>query len=387
MKRMLAAMPNMLSSLFLALFLALLSGCALSSEERRASESWPLFRGEAALSGYSDLKLPDSPALKWTYRSDARTASSPAVYAGTAYWCDKRGKIRGVDREGVLVFEFDMETAVEASPLIRDSVLYIGRIDGRMAAVSLAARDTLWTFETMGQISASPNLAGEGEGLALVFGSYDNFLYCVDLRSGKELSRHETGYYINGAPAVRGNEIVFGGCDSWLRVIDLRTGRASDSLRLDAYVPASPAIRDNCCYVADYSGNVYEALLRDGKIAKHGKIATGDAETGAFVSIPAVSDRMLYLLSNDRYLRAIRRADGSLAWKYLTKGNTTESSPLVCRDRVIACTAAGIVTILDADTGEALWEFDAGERITASPAVVGDRFYILGSKGTLFCFG
>lgn len=376
-----------LAAILTPLLVALSSGCAPSPEERLASESWPLFRGEATLSGYSDLKLPDKPVLQWTYKSEARTASSPVVYSGTTYWCDKRGKIRGVDRDGNLVFEFDMETAVEASPLIHDSILYVGRIDGRMSAVSLAAKDTLWTFETLGQISASPNLAGLGAGLALVFGSYDNFLYCLDHRNGKEISRYESGYYINGAPAVRGDAIVFGGCDSWLRIIDRRTGKASDSLKLDAYVPASPAVKGDYCYVADYSGNVYEALLRDGKIAKHGKIATGDAETGAFVSVPAVSERMLYLLSNDRYLRAIARADGSLAWKYLTKGNTTESSPLVCRDRVIVCTGTGIVTMLDADTGEPLWEFDAGERITASPAVIKGRFYILGSKGTLFCFG
>ncbi|MDR1896556.1 MAG: hypothetical protein LBR10_07190 [Prevotellaceae bacterium] len=34
-----------------------------------------------------------------------------------------------------------------------------------------------------------------------------------------------------------------------------------------------------------------------------------------------------------------------------------------------------------------LWEFDTGEQIVASPAIIKNHFYILTAKGTLFCFG
>ncbi|MDR2232442.1 MAG: PQQ-binding-like beta-propeller repeat protein [Tannerella sp.] len=53
----------------------------------------------------------------------------------------------------------------------------------------------------------------------------------------------------------------------------------------------------------------------------------------------------------------------------------------------IVCTRTGIVSILNAKTGELAWEYDTGEQITASPAVIKGAFYILTSKGTLFCFG
>jgi outer membrane protein assembly factor BamB len=71
----------------------------------------------------------------------------------------------------------------------------------------------------------------------------------------------------------------------------------------------------------------------------------------------------------------------------MLKGNVGESSPVVCRHQLLVCTKTGIVSILDADTGELQWEYDTGEQIVGSPAVISGRFLILTAKGTLFCFG
>ncbi|MDR3246664.1 MAG: PQQ-binding-like beta-propeller repeat protein [Prevotellaceae bacterium] len=377
---------NILNKLFLLSLSGLLIACS-APDDKSALQNWPLFRGNASLSGYTDTKLPDKPTLLWTYKSSSRTVSSPIVYSNTTYWCDKRGKIYGINPEGELVFEFNFETAVEATPMIFDSILYIGRIDGFMTAVSLVKKDTVWNFETMGQISASPNSINFEGRQAVVFGSYDNYLYSVDYENGKEINRYESGYYINGAVALWKDHVVFGGCDSWLRIINCTTGVPSDSLLLDAYVPASPAISGDYCYVADYSGNVYELFICEGKISQWKKIVNSAGENNSFVSVPAISETTLFILSDDRYLRAINRKDSSLRWKYLLKGNSGESSPVVCSDKVIVCAKTGIVSILDVENGELLWEFDAGEQIVASPAIVKDRFYILTAKGSLFCFG
>jgi outer membrane protein assembly factor BamB len=348
---------------------------------------WKLFRGDPSLSGYTDISLPENPVLLWTYKGESRTASSPVTANGTTYWCDKRGRIFGVNIKGEPVFEYDLKTAVEASPTIYDSTLYIGRIDGFMTAVSLTKKDTDWNYETMGQISASPNIMEYEGRKAIVFGSYDNYLHCVDAGNGMGLSRFESGYYLNGAAALWKDHAISGGCDAWIRIIDCRTGIQTDSLLLDDYIPASPAVMGDYCYVGDYSGNIYELVLENGKIARHNKVAAANSENGSFVSVPAVSEESVYFFSGNRNLHAVNRKDGKLNWNYLLKGNAGESSPVVCSDKVIVCTKTGIVSILDADSGKLLWEYDTGEQITASPAVIKDHFMILTVKGTLFCFG
>ena len=371
---------------YLLIFVLSACGGSSSSSDSSGATNWHLFRGDAALSGYTDTRLPKNPALLWTYKSNARTSSSPVIANGVTYWSDERGHIRGVDLTGVQVFGYDFKTAVKATPMIYDSVLYIGRIDGMMCAISLSRKDVLWDYETMGQVSASANCVNFGGRQAVVFGSYDNYLYCLDSKTGAEINRFESGYYINGAVALWKQYVLFGGCDGWLRVIDSQTGIASDSLQVDTYIPASPAIMDNYCYVGDHDGNIYELYLENGKIIRHQIImeATGD---GGNVSVPALSVSNLYVLANDQHLYSIHRKDANIQWKYLLKGGTGESSPVVCRDKIIVCTKTGIVSILDARTGTLEWEYDTGEQIVASPAVIRNRFYILTAKGTLFCFG
>jgi PQQ enzyme repeat. len=354
--------------------------------DNNEKNNWEFFRGNASLTGYTKVSLPDNPALLWTFESGSYTKSSPVIYNRVAYWSNRRGRIYGIDINGKQVFDYAMETAVDAIPMIYDSTLYIGRIDGYLSAISLTKQDTIWNFETQGQIVASPNRISIDDKEAVIFGSYDNYLYCVESKTGKEINRFESGYYINGAVAREDNFVAYGGCDGVFRVIDCVAGLQTDSLDLGIYIPASPAISNNQCYIADHSGNVLEIVLDKGKIVLHKKLIESQDENSSFVSVPAVSDKMVYVVSNDRHIYAINRKDGSIAWKYLLKGNTGESSPVICKDKLIVCTKTGIVSIHNAQTGDLLWEYDTGEQIFASPAVIDGCFYILTFKGTLFCF-
>ena len=379
-------MKILIKSLFLLLLFSSCNSKTGNSDENNSGD-WNIFRGNPSLSGYTNVTLPDSPVLLWTFKSETYTKSSPVVYKKVAYWSNRRGRIFGVNIEGKQVFDYAFETAIDAIPMIYDSVLYIGRIDGNLSAVSLAKQDTLWNFETWGQISASPNRINfEGKD-AIIVGSYDNYLYCIDSKSGKEYNRYESGYYINGAVAQSNNFVMYGGCDGWFRVVDCISGVQTDSLEMEAYIPASPAINNDWCYIADYAGNIYEIKLEKGKIVSSGKIIESNDESRTFVSVPAVSNKMVYVVSDDRYLYAINRKDRSIAWKYLLKGDTGESSPVICYNKLIVCTKTGIVSIHNAKTGNVLWEYDTGEQIFASPAVINGYFYILTFKGTLFCFG
>lgn len=376
-----------MKSILLTTTIILLTSCVGTGyNNSNGNMDWKLFRGDAALSGFTDTRLPENPVLLWTFNGETRTVSSPIVNNGTTYWCDRRGLIRGVDINGNQVFEYDMQTAVESTPVIYDSTLYIGRIDGFMVAVSLSKPDIIWKFETMGQIAASPNSVGFEGRKAIIFGSHDNYLYCLDVKDGSEINRFESGYYINGAVAIYKNHVIFGGCDEWLRIIDCESGVSTDSIDLGHYIPASPAIMGDFCYVGDHSGNIYEIQLKNGKIIQNKKIVEANDDKSTYVSVPAISSKNLYYLF-DSHLYSINRKEGTLNWKYLLKGNVGESSPVICRDKIIACTKTGFVSIIDAEKGELLWEYDTGEQIVGSPAIIKNHFFILTAKGRLFCFG
>ncbi len=365
------------------LFLLLFAGCNNIGRNNEALLSWLSFRGNASLQGYAAVDIPPEPELLWMVEHKVRSVSSPVVQNGTAYWCDRRGKIAGVNPEGQTVFEYDFATAVEAPLMIHDSVLYVARIDGILSALSLPTKKILWEYETEGQLSGSANIVEEGDRRYILFGSYDYYLYCLDATTGALVSRFESNYYINGAVALSGRFAVFGGCDALVRKVDVLKGVMTDSLLLDAYVPASPAIDGNTAYIGDYNGTIYAIDLGTMKVDTLYRSKTG--EDNAFLSTPAVNNGQIVFYGSDKHLRMMT-TNGTELWKFLV-GETGESSPVLTRDHVLACSRSGIVYLLDRKTGLLLWRYDTGEQIAASPAVINGRFFILTAKGTLFCFG
>ncbi|MBO7049181.1 MAG: PQQ-binding-like beta-propeller repeat protein [Bacteroidaceae bacterium] len=367
----------------------LITGCkgGVGTGQKDRASDWTMFRGEPSLSGYTDRRLPSDPVLLWEYKHGVRTVASAIVYKDVTYFCDKHGLMLGIDREGQEVSRIDLDAPMEASFMVLDSVIYFGMIDGDVRAVSLAGGNLLWSYQTEGQINAAPALTTVKGRRYLLAGSYDNNMYTIDAATGALKGLASTGYYINGAAAVWGEYALFGGCDSWLRMVNCTTGIAADSVKLDAYIPSSPAIVDDMAYIADYNGNVYEIGLSGGRFSTCRKLRTAADDEGAMLSMPAVGRKYLYVLADERYIQCLDRKDGTLIWQQTLKSESGESSPLICRDRVIASTKSGIITIYDAATGEHLWEYETGEQIISTPAPLSDRFMIMTARGTLLCFG
>lgn len=383
-------MFHRLSFLFIISLLWLVWGCASVSDLNTdvMSNDWSIFRGSSALNGYVDRELPDNPQLQWTFANDVRTVSSPIVYNDNIYTIDRKGVIRGIDGNGMKFMEHDMKTPVEASFIIRDSIMYVGRIDGFVTALKVPSMKKLWEYETLGQISASPNTIVSDKGTLLLIGSYDNSMYVFNSADGALKEKFETGYYINGAASVYREYVLFGGCDRWLRMVNANTGKQTDSLELKAYVPSSPVIFDDKAYVSDYNGDLYEMEIRDGKFANSRMLieVEKDDEDGGVVSMPTVSEDVICILTGNRHLKCIERKSGKVRWTKLLRGDTGESAPLICRDKILLCTKDGHVSIFSSQSGKELWHYEVGEQIIASPAVLNHCFYIQTSRGKLLKF-
>ncbi len=83
---------------------------------------------------------------------------------------------------------------------------------------------------------------------------------------------------------------------------------------------------------------------------------------------------------------AAMKADGSgeVVWSNGTR--VYVPSMVVHKDHLFALTDAGIATCWNAATGEEKWKGRLGGGFSASPVLVGDRFYAINEKGTGFVF-
>src|SRR6185503_11726471 len=149
--------PAAATSFLVAVFAA---GASTNQETAKATPgvaSWPMFRGNPALTGVASGNLPDKLSLLWSFKTGGPVKSSAAIVGGR---------------------------------------VFIGSGDGHVYALEFATGKKAWAAKTGGPVESSP-LVLDGK---VFFGSTDAFLYAVDAATGKQLWKYETGDKILGAP-------------------------------------------------------------------------------------------------------------------------------------------------------------------------------------------
>ena len=279
----------------------------------------------------------------WRVKSGQCVASTPAVSENTVYQvylykgaCSKRpkrpqgeviayasgfGKVRWRKRIG----------ASETSPLLVDGKLYVGDWNGKIWAIDADSGDTLWTFQTKGQVKAALTLSGG----RLYAASYDHYLYALDVRNGKLL---------------------------WRAKAQPRLGKLGTFY-------STPAAAYGRVYIGSTDRKVYSYGASTGKLR-------WSHRTGGFVyGSPAIWRKRVYVGSYDKHFYAFDAATGEIVWRFKANGPISGSAT-VMGGRVYFSTLRDRTYALDARTGKELWRFNDGEY---SPIVAdSDRVYLVG---------
>ena len=116
-------------------------------------------------------------------------------------------------------------------------------------------------------------------------------------------------------------------------------------------------------YVGSLDGYLY-ALTTAGTLKW--RYQTG----GAIYSSPAQApDGSIYVGSDDNYLHAIERDDGSRLWRYNTGSYDVASSPAIGTDGTIYIGSANSLLYALTAAGELIWSYDTGGAIYSSPTI------------------
>src|SRR5690606_1161153 len=155
---------------------------------------------------------------------------------------------------GEKVWEFAADGPVVSSPLVLDGRVYVGSAGTNFFALDAKDGTEVWRYGILGEFKSSASWfpAPTGTGKWLVIGGYDNQLHCVDAASGRTNWTHETGNYVNGAPAIGNGITAFGGCDAIVHVLRLTDGASLRQIEAGAYIIGSAAIVDGFAYVGHY---------------------------------------------------------------------------------------------------------------------------------------
>jgi len=256
-----------------------------------------------------------------------------------------------------------------------------------------------WEFRTGGPIRSSPVVIGN----AVIFGSCDHKVYCLDLKTGKLRWSFITGALVESTGAAEGELVCIGSDDGnvyALRVPDGRpawTFKASDKAHWvgynDGYFISTQAVRGglaihngvvyfSCGVLTFEGGSACAVRLQDGRLVWQNKefLVQGDSHDTALAGAPVVANGNLYFASGG-LATAFDLESGRFLWRRSMEGSTDCLQLSLVRDALWTGEAGGThgtgrVYCLSLDNKLVVAKGFSSGGCYAAPVYVEDRLYL-----------
>ena len=313
----------------------------------------------------------------------------------------------GVEQEPSIVWSFATGGRVLSSPAVIGDRVYFGSDDGAFYAVDIETGREAWRFETGGQVRSSPAVA---DGLVF-FGSYDGVFYALNADSGALVWRFETSGerrwraanldgmtpqgevhtdpwdFFLSSPVVADGVIYFGTGEGVLYALDAHSGAERWAFEPADTMHSSPAIAEGTVYVGNMESRLYAVDAITGEERWHFQAGVDPTyyNQHGLQSSPVVANGRVYVGGRDGGMHVVDARTGDALWKFDTSGSWVLGSVAIYGNRVYVGTSdTNMLRAIDATTGEELFGVSLATCIYASPAIVGETFYIGTCGGLLF---
>ncbi len=237
--------------------------------------------------------------------------SSPTILSGVVYIGSGDGNLYAINSvTGKFLWKYSTGSRIRSTPAISDGILYFGDFAGKLYALDLKTQRPKWIFETDGvkikiedfvfdraALISSPTIYGN----AVLVGSREGCLYCVDKETGKlNWKDDQKMSWVISTPAIYKGNVLVGTSDGhFVKSLNIKNGAEVWRYKTATPVWSSIAIAGNVAYGGDYSGNFFALNADDGK--KFWEINTEDR----IHSSPVVHNGAIYFGSDDGYFYAI----------------------------------------------------------------------------------
>lgn len=349
--------------------------------EGAATDSWPQFRGNHQLTGFSKSELPKDLKILWTYEAGESIESSAAIVEGTVFVGTQKGELIALDLgNGAVRWKYGVKAGIgESSPSVNNGIVYVGDLSGVVHAVSARDGREVWTFKTNNEIKSSPVVAGD----RILIGSYDGHLYCLNAADGKLLWKLKTDGPVHATVGIAEGLAYIAGCDEIFRAVRIADGREAFRIVSGAYTGASPALMQGNAFYGTFNNEVLGVNLVARRIGW--RYQHRERQFPFYSSAGAVDGRII-VGGRDKLVHCIDAMTGKQIWTFTTRARV-ESSPALASGRVFVGSNDGRFYVLNFSTGAKLADFNLGAPISASPAVASGRIVVGAQDGRLYCFG
>jgi len=354
------------------------NGAGDAAPSERLLKNWANFRGPGA-NGHADHA---NPPANWNAKEDRnilwKTTTPKHGMSSPVVW-DDRLFLTGADESTRQLYCFDTDTG---------KLLWQHDVEGLPGAPPDGTLPDV--LDETG--FAAPTATTNGRYVAAVFGTGE--LVCVTTKGQRLWARHlgiPKNHYGHASSLMSYGNMLFVQYDqtddSQLLAFDLASGKPVWQAQRSDISWSSPILIDN-------QGRM-ELILTNGKAVdsydpKSGKrLWHMDCLDGEVAPSAVYADGVVFVAGEGATASAIDIGNHDSEPKLLWQWDETlpdAASPLANKHCLILPTGFGVVTCLDAKTGEVCWEHEFDDGFYSSPILVNDRVYIIDLSGTMQVF-
>jgi outer membrane protein assembly factor BamB len=273
-----------------------------------------------------------------------------------------------------ILWRFEAKDAIDGTAAIVDGVVYVGSYDEYLYAIDLNTGKEKWKYKA-GPIKASPSFF---KGVVYA-GDENGVFHAVDAATGKEKWTFETGGEITCGANFADDKILFGSYDSTLYCLSL-DGKKLWEVKTEGPVNGSPVVAGGKTFVAGCDSVLHIIDVKDGKELAQVDLGGQAAATGA-----VIGDHLYVGTMTDQVL-GIDLKERKVVWTYEPEARSQAfyASAAVTDNLVIVGCRNRVLYALDRKTGKEAWKFETKGRVDPSAVVVGKRVYAPSMDGKLY---
>lgn len=216
-------------------------------------------------------------------------------------------------------------------------------------------------------------------------------VHALDLETGRELWRVDTGLRLSGSPAAAGGFLVVGSLDGDVIALNADSGAERWRARVSSEVISAPLLAQGLAIVRANDGRVFGLDLGEGN--RRWVFDRGlPSLTVRGNSSPALGQDLAYVGYDDGTVVALRVQDGLRVWEQavaepdgrneLERMADVDGEIQAGLNEVFAASFKGRMVALDAASGRPLWNRETGSY--AGVALLGDRLVVADKAGSVW---
>lgn len=332
------------------------------------NQDWTSFGKNPARNFYIDEVLGDDFQKLWEYSTSAGThLTSVTVKDSVVFIGNLRGRVHAIDlMNGNKIGEIDVKSPIYSSVQVTSNEIIIATAGSKSNSQKI-----IWYDFVNGKENRDFEVCASVENEIISIG--DNvFVSCTDgtllllNRNNNVVWRRNipTKFYSN--PSSDGEVIISAGIDGKVYCLDFKTGKIIWEFQSSSPIFSGTVIKDNFVFFGNNTGDFYKIDIKNGnqiwKYHCQSKIT----------ALPTIDDLHIYIgtLSGDIY--ALDMSDGKLVWRR-NVGGVVNNSILAFANKLIVPILNRNVAILSKYDGNLLKNIEFPGRVKLSPVYVQNK--------------